>query len=253
MQNRLRKKNRLVKSMKLRVLFVFLLCFAVGFSLIIQTKVTSGQQVYVSSKTITDYQTTIESELANIKQIEQLIEETEKKLDEYRDLSLNESSDLKDKILDEREQYKILSGNTDVHGEGVVVHIDDGTRELYEGEDPNSVLVHDMDILAVINELNRSGAEVISVNGQRLTNNSSISCSGYTIRINDQFFARPFVIRAIGDSKRMAAALIGPEGYGTLLNDYGVIFKLTIKDDLTIKKYTEYTTYKYMTKATKEE
>jgi len=105
-----------------------------------------------------------------------------------------------------------------------------------------------MDILTVINELNRSGAEVLSVNGQRVANTTSISCSGYTIRINGQFFARPFEIRAIGDSKRMAAALIGPDGYGTLLKDYGVVFKITISDDLTISKYPEEQTYKYMTK-----
>ncbi|HHU17952.1 MAG: DUF881 domain-containing protein [Anaerovoracaceae bacterium] len=239
--------------MKLRILFVFVLCFVIGFSIIIQSRATNGQQLYVSSKTITDYQTTIESEIENIKQIEKLIEKTEKKLEEYRALSTDESNELKDRILQEHEMYKAISGNTDVQGEGVVVFIDDGTRELYEGEDPNVVLVHDMDILAVINELNRSGAEVISVNGQRLTNNSSISCSGYTIRINDQFFARPFVIRAIGDSKRMAAALVGPEGYGTVLNDYGIIFRLSIEDDITINKIAEYQTYQYMTKASKEE
>lgn len=190
-----------MSSMKLRILFIFILCFAIGFSVIVQSRATNGQQLYVSAKTITDYQTTIKSEEENIKQIRQLIDQTEKKLEEYSALSTDESSELKNKILAEREMYKVISGNTDVHGEGVVVFIDDGTRELYEGEDPNSVLVHDMDILAIINDLNRSGAEVISVNGQRLTNNSSISCSGYTIRINNQFFARPFVIRAIGDSK----------------------------------------------------
>jgi uncharacterized protein YlxW (UPF0749 family) len=147
----------------------------------------------------------------------------------------------------------MISGNTPVHGEGVVVLVDDGTRALYEGEDPNAVLVHDMDILTIINELNRSGAEVLSVNGQRILNDTSISCSGYTIRINEQFFARPFEIRAIGDSKRMAAALIGPEGYGTLLQDYGVIFRLTIRDDLTIPKYSESQNYHYMTKVKEEE
>jgi uncharacterized protein YlxW (UPF0749 family) len=110
-----------------------------------------------------------------------------------------------------------------------------------------------MDILTIINELNRSGAEVLAVNGQRIVNDTSISCSGYTIRINDQFFARPFEIKAIGDSKRMAAVLIGPEGYGTLLQDYGVIFKVTIKDDMTIPKYSEEQSYEYMTKAKEEE
>ncbi len=157
------------------------------------------------------------------------------------------------KLLEELEYYKLISGETAVQGEGVIVLVDDGTRDLFEGEDPNSVLVHDMDILTIINELNRSGAEVLSVNGQRIANNTSISCSGYTIRINDQFFARPFEICAIGDSKRMVAALIGPEGYGTLLEDYGVLFKVTIEDELVIPKYSENQEFEYTTKVKEEE
>jgi hypothetical protein len=51
----------------------------------------------------------------------------------------------------------------------------------------------------------------------------------------------------------MAAALIGPEGYGTLLQDYGVIFKVTIRDDIKIPKFTEEQTYKYIKKAQEEE
>lgn len=239
--------------MKLRVIGFFAICLVVGFSIIVQAKVTNGQQLYVSAKAITDYQTTIDSEKEDKSRLEQLIIETGKKLQEYQTLANTEDSDLKNKLLDEVAYYKLISGNTAVHGEGVVVYVDDGTRDLYEGEDPNSVLVHDMDILTIINDLNRSGAEVLSVNGQRILNDTSISCSGYTIRINNQFFARPFEIRAIGDSKRMAAVLIGPEGSGTLLQDYGVIFKVTIKDDLTIPKYSEPQSYEYMTKVTEEE
>lgn len=239
--------------MKLRTLGLFIICFAIGFSIIVQARANNGQRLYVSAKTITDYQTTIDSERKETERIDKLTEEAGIKLKEYQALSSGEDNILKDKLQKEREQYKVLSGNADVQGEGVVIIIDDGTRQLYEGEDPNAVLVHDMDILNVINELNRSGAEVLAVNGQRIVNDSSISCSGYTIRINGQFFARPFEIKAIGDSKRMAAALIGPEGYGTLLSDYGVIFKLTIKEDVTIRKFMEYQAYEYMTKVKEEE
>lgn len=239
--------------MKLRVLGFFVLCLVVGFSLIIQARVTNGQQLFVSPKAITDYKIAIQSEQEDKDRIGQLITETEKKLQEYQVLANGGDNDLKDKLVDENNHYKLISGNTAVHGEGVIILVDDGTRDLLEGEDPNTVLVHDMDILTIINELNRSGAEVLAVNGQRIVNDTSISCSGYTIRINDQFFARPFEIKAIGDSKRMAASLIGPEGYGTLLQDYGVIFKLTIKDDMTIPKYTEELSYEYMTKAKEEE
>lgn len=239
--------------MKLRVLGFFVLCLAVGFSLIIQARVTNGQQLFVSPKAITDYKTAIQSEKEDKDRISQLITETGKKLQEYQALANDGGNDLKEKLVEENNYYRLISGNTAVRGEGVVVFIDDGTRDLYEGEDPNAVLVHDMDILTVINELNRSGAEVLAVNGQRIVNDTSISCSGYTIRINDQFFARPFEIKAIGDSKRMAASLIGPEGYGTLLQEYGVIFKLTIKDDMTIPKYSEEQSYEYMTNAKEEE
>lgn len=224
------------------------MCLLLGFSIAVQAKVTNGQQLYVSSKAITDYQTTIDSEIKDMDRVQDLIAEAEVRLAEFEILAESEDDELQNKLLEELEYYKLISGTTNVHGEGVIVYIDDGTRELYEGEDPNNVLVHDMDILTVINELNRSGAEVLSVNGQRIANTSSISCSGYTVRINGQFFARPFEIRAIGDSKRMAAALIGPDGYGTILKDYGVIFKITISDDLTISKYPEEQTYKYMTK-----
>lgn len=239
--------------MKLRVLGFFLICVVIGFSLIVQARVTNGQQLYVSPKAITDYKTSIQTEIEDMDRINKLIAETGKKLQEYEALAGREDNELKNKLMEELDYYKLISGNTAVHGEGVVVFIDDGTRELYEWEDPNSVLVHDMDILTVINDLNRSGAEVLSVNGQRIANDTSISCSGYTIRINEQFFARPFEIRAIGDSKRMAASLIGPEGYGTLLQDYGVIFKLTMRDDLVIPMYSEPQTYQYMTKAKEEE
>lgn len=240
--------------MKLRTFGFFALCLVVGFSIMVQSRVTNGQQLYVSAKAITDYKVSIKSEIKDKDRIDELVTEADKKLKEYQAL-LNgeEDSVLKARMLEEVNYYKLISGETDVHGEGVVVFIDDGTRALYEGEDPNSVLVHDMDILTIINELNRSGAEVLAVNGQRITNDTSISCSGYTIRINDQFFARPFEIKAIGDSKRMVAALVGPEGYGTLLEDYGVIFKVTIEDDLVISKYTEDQSFKYMTKVKEEE
>ncbi|MBR0597060.1 DUF881 domain-containing protein [Sinanaerobacter chloroacetimidivorans] len=234
--------------MKLRTIGIFIMSLVIGFSIIVQSRVTNGQQLYVSAKAISDYQTTIASEQEDMKRIYNLVEDAKVKLSEYETLAENEDRSLQDKLLEDLDYYKLISGAAKVHGEGVIVYIDDGTRELYEGEDPNAVLVHDMDILTIINELNRSGAEVLSVNGQRITNMTSISCSGYTIRINDQFFARPFEIRAIGDSKRMAAALIGPEGYGTLLKDYGVIFKLTIEDDLIISKYSEEQKYEYMTK-----
>lgn len=238
--------------MKFRTIGFFIFCLVIGFLLISQARLTNGQHLFVSAKTITDYETTIKTETEDMERISRLIEDTEKKLAEYEALADSSDEELKARLLEELEYYKLASGKTEVRGEGVIVVVDDGTRPLYEGEDPNTILVHDMDILTIINDLSRSGAEVLAVNKQRLQNESSISCSGYTIRINDQFFARPFEIRAIGDSKRMAAALIGPDGYATLLHEYGVICKVTISDDVAIQAYPENQVYQYLTEAKEE-
>jgi uncharacterized protein YlxW (UPF0749 family) len=137
----------------------------------------------------------------------------------------------------ERANLEMANGLTDVHGPGVIVTVDDATRDLFENEDINNVLVHDSDILIIINDLRRNGAEAISVNGQRIIDKSSISCSGYTIRINGVTYARPFEIRAIGDAKRMASALVSPEGYGTSLKQWGIQFEVAVSDDITIGRY----------------
>jgi uncharacterized protein YlxW (UPF0749 family) len=142
--------------------------------------------------------------------------------------------------------FRLASGSVDAIGAGVEIIIDDGTRVLESWENPNDILVHDTDLLLIINELKASGAEAISVNGQRIVDGSSISCSGYTVRINGQFYARPFVVRAIGDGSRMSAALIGPGGYGTLLKDWGLVFRVTLKDDIRIPRYQEPRNYNYM-------
>ncbi len=110
MPNRLWKMNRLVGGMKLRVLGFFFLCVVIGFSLIVQARVTNGQQLYVSAKTITDYETTIESEKKDKDRIGQLIEETGKRLQEYEALANNGESELKDKLVEELDNYKLISG-----------------------------------------------------------------------------------------------------------------------------------------------
>lgn len=45
-------------------------------------------------------------------------------------------------------------------------------------------LVHDMDIMQVINDIKNSGAEAISINGQRVVDKTEIYCSGAFLRIN---------------------------------------------------------------------
>lgn len=213
-------------------------------------KISGGQRLYVSPKTIEDYKITINSEKEEIKKIQDIIDETKVKLNNYKEInqSDDQSEEFEQSLINEVKKYKIASGKETVIGSGVEVIIDDGTRELYYGEDVNNLLVHDMDIVMIINELNRCGAEAISVNGQRITANTAISCSGYTVRINGDVYARPFKIKAIGDGKRMVATLVDPDGQGTALKNWGVQVEVRLNDDITIDAVSKNYVYKYMNK-----
>lgn len=231
--------------MKGRILFFLIFSMVIGFSVSVQSKFTNGQYLFVSSKVLNDYRTSIQSEKIEIGRINKLIAENQAKLKEYEAMAGKEKN-LNDALKKEADYAGLISGMTDVEGEGVIVVIDDGTRPLEEGENPNNVIVHDSDILIIINELRKAGAEAISINGQRIIGSTEISCSGHSVRINDQFFAQPFVIKAVGDSKMMEATMTDPSGYGSLLKEYGLIFQVTRSELVKIPKYEETVNYKYM-------
>ncbi|MBK5245937.1 MAG: DUF881 domain-containing protein [Peptostreptococcaceae bacterium] len=229
-------------------ILIFLLCVMLGFGIIIQGKTTEGQMLYVSAKTITDYKTTIESEKIEIEKTNNLIKETGKEVTLYESSNTDSADLLVSNIEKERDLYGMFSGAVDLKGPGVIVTIDDGVRPLFEGENINNILVHDADILIVINDLKKNGAEAISVNGERMVETSSVICSGYTVEINGVRYARPFTIRAIGDENRMASSLIGPEGYGASLKNWGVLFEIELSDEIHIPAYTREKNYEYSEK-----
>lgn len=218
-----------------RYVLIFGICVLIGALYVVQSAVTDGQRLYVSAKAIDEYRVQTESEKASIENLHRQIEEAEAQLAEYERTAASRDTDAMVAMLrEELDRYLIMTGMEPVHGEGVRIVVDDGTRNLLDDEDINNIIVHDADILMVINELKRCRAEAIAVNGHRVTPNTSITCSGYTVRIDGQVYARPFEITAIGDSKRMSNALLGPEGYGTSLKNWGVQFSLEVVEDLYV-------------------
>lgn len=247
--------DRMKTIVRITTLFVFAVAVgAVGVGLAQTLLNQKIPHLYVSPKAITDYETSISAEKKNMEQLDLLIADAEKKLKDYQELSNRvQASDLEKKMTKELTYYKAAAGAVDMEGEGVLVTVDDGSAALKPGEDPNTQLIHDSDLLMLFNELNASGAEVISIKGQRMGNTSSVACAGYTVQINGQKFARPFEIRAIGDSKRMAAALIGPGGYGSLLQAYGLRCDVQVKDNMRISAYPDDQTFTYMKKTEEED
>jgi len=133
----------------------------------------------------------------------------------------------------ELKQVKMGAGLIPVQGPGIVVVIDDSKRPSKPGENPNLYLIHDDDILKVINELWAAGAEAIAINGQRLIANSEIRCAGPTLSVNNTRYSPPYEIAAIGEPKTLESSLKLRGGVVETLQFWGI--QVTVKKPDIVK------------------
>jgi len=124
-----------------------------------------------------------------------------------------------------------------LEGEGVIVRMDDSTKPAKAGENPNLYVIHDDDLLRVVNELRAAGAEAIAINGQRLTGASEIRCAGPTLSVNNVRSSAPFEIRAIGDKKSLENALRMRGGVAETLGVWGIQLDIKASNDVYIPPY----------------
>lgn len=135
----------------------------------------------------------------------------------------------------ELERARILAGNTAVVGPGLEVRLSDSNLAVKPGENPNLYVLHDEDVLRVINELKAAGAEALAINEQRLTATSEIRCIGPTILTNkSQRLSPPFVIYAIGNPETMLSALNMRGGVVESLRFWGIQVTMHKLDRITI-------------------
>lgn len=173
------------------------------------------------------------------------LEKAESELEKARQNATQDNSELEKKEEEITTGNKIL-GLTEVTGPGVIVTLTDSKKDISSALDPSLLLVHDLDVLSVINELKNAGAEAISINGQRIVSTTGITCGGNIIEINGEKVGAPFEIKAIGLPEQLAA-LSRPGGYLQLLQDYSIGAELKKSNSITIPKYTGTLTYKSAT------
>lgn len=186
---------------------------------------------------------TIESLKKNNKKIRELREEIislqkensdfREKYEEFQELSRSDE-DFMAFLERELTKYKMLLGLCDVKGPGIQII-------MYEKESANrpknSDVIHDSDLLNIINDLRIAGAEAITLNGQRVTDRTEIRCGGPIVRVNGVSKGSPFIIRAIGDKEKMYAGLTAPDSFAKIISTLNPIeVQVLKKDEILIKK-----------------
>ena len=127
------------------------------------------------------------------------LQQADKRLEDERKRT-SENDTETSQMEKELHRLNVLLGLTDVNGKGVIVTVDDSKLESSQILDVNSAIVHDGDLIEVVNILKNAGAEAISINDHRIINSSTITCDGTVVRINGDKTGAPFIIKAIRSS-----------------------------------------------------
>ncbi|MDF2883440.1 MAG: division initiation protein [Clostridiaceae bacterium] len=183
------------------------------------------------------------------------IDELRNKYYEY-DTKLNsfeygggEKSQVTEEIKKELDINKIVMGTSDVQGQGLQITLNDASSEFMTDEFSYQIrVIHDVDMLNVINDLRSSGAEAISLNGQRIIDRSEITCDGPFLRVNGVKIAAPFYVLAIGEKDVLKNYMMQSDKYLAKLINRKIRVNMSQLDSIKISAYSGQLTADFMKK-----
>ena len=125
------------------------------------------------------------------------IEELEKKIEQYKK-SETTGEKVPEVLEKELEETRLRLGLLDVYGQGITITL----------RDNESTVISANDILTLVNQLIISGAEAVSINGNRFMNNTEIvAVNSKDILINSKKITSPYRILAIGNKKNLESGI----------------------------------------------
>ncbi len=146
---------------------------------------------------------------------------------------------------EDAEVVGLLSGALPVHGPGVKLVVDDAkdTQDSDTGGPRQSSgfsdngRVRDRDLQRVVNGLWESGAEAVSVNGQRLTSLSAIRAAGDAILVDNKPLVPPYTLLALGPGQKLSTTFqdsADGQYLQVLQENYGVRTSISTQDEVRL-------------------
>ncbi|MGW2134129.1 membrane associated protein [Streptomyces sp. KO7888] len=182
----------------------------------------------------------IEAETSAADKLEKSVDELRDDVNTRRREALEKSGD-----GDRSDLVGMLAGAVEVHGPGVKLVVDDA-KDVGTGADgkprgtsgfSDTGRVRDRDMQRVVNGLWESGAEAISINGQRLTALSAIRAAGDAILVDNRPLVPPYTVLAVGDGEGLSRAFQdSADGLylHALEESYGIRTAISVADDLKL-------------------
>ena len=222
-------------------------CMVLTFSMMIQFKTINAVSTSISGSST---ENKLRDEVLKWKErydyVYRDLEEAEEKLENVRKKATDGDGDSAN-IQEELKLVNRLLGYTELTGKGAIITLDDSkiptsTEGSTSAGDSLSInlsdyVIHDGDLIAILNEIKNGGVDAISINDQRIVNTTGITCDGNVVRINREKVAAPYVIRAIGSPEGIVGALNMLGGYVEILKRAGISVDIKKSNSITIPKY----------------
>lgn len=187
-----------------------------------------------------------------------LVSDVDKLKNKYFDLlnkiskfSSDESgSSEEDEIKEELNNERILTGVSDVEGPGIKITISDRTDKMNGVEisslEDISKIIHDADMVKVMNELKVADAEAISINNQRVINTTEFICDRAFLLVNGVQVPSPFYISVIGDKEKLYDYINSDNNYFSVLRNRGISVEVQKEDNIKIAGYSGKIAHSYL-------
>ena len=227
-----------VKNKHTRIL-IFLVCIILGYMITMQLRSHNQYQNLAIQRA--------EDLTVRLKEVQDDRDKLAKELDEYK------AGRISGAAQKEMDDLKARAGETEMEGKGIVFTLDDSKQAAKTGENKNLYIIHDEDLLRVVNELRAAGAEAISLNGQRLIGSSEIRCVGPTVLVNERRLAAPFVISAIGNPQTLESSLKLRGGVIENFKFWGIKADIVQSDKVRIPAFKGNRTFEFAKTVSAEE
>lgn len=225
-------------------IFLFIASIIIGLLIAMNMNLGKGSKLLGVEEYEVAYNERIklQGEIYNLQ--EQYLELTDK----VNDFEMNSKSnkDILGDITEELKKNRIVLGKVPVKGEGVKITLSDAPEVMFGGNYTRGMLVHDTDLVMVINDLRNAGAEAIAINDQRIVFNSSGICWGPSIRLDGVNVIGPFYITAIGNKDVLKSFLDTQKNQVKELKTRKCYVEVETSPEIVIPAYNSSTENKYI-------
>ena len=195
-------------------ILIFLVCIILGFMITMQLKSHNQYQNLAVQRA--------ENLTVRLKEVQEDRDKLVKELDEYR------AGRISGAAKKEMDELKARAGETEMEGKGIVFTLDDSKQAAKAGENKNLYIIHDDDLLRVVNELRSAGA-------------------------NERRLAAPFVISAIGNPQTLESSLKLRGGVIENFKFWGIKADIVQSDKVRIPAFKGKRTFEFAKMVTEEE